>query len=304
MDLHLSRRRLNDLCKEYKYDVAVFHQYPYLIAAFADVLWRHKVKTVRFFHNETISDSKFEWLASFVYSRSLDLSLVNSNYLMQCVPSANSTVVYCPVDRQIELTDDKRREIRARFSTPFEVPLIIQVCRMTERKGHARLLRGLATLKSLTWSCWIVGGPQKEKEASYFKGLKGLAAELRIAERIRFLGTRSDVPELLATADIFCHPNTYPPEPFGIALVEALQAGLPVITTAMGGALEIVSEQCGVLVPPEDNVALSEALRRLLMEEGLRRQMSASARTRGKVFTASVQIPLLNAALKTALQST
>jgi glycosyltransferase involved in cell wall biosynthesis len=71
----------------------------------------------------------------------------------------------------------------------------------------------------------------------------------------------------------------------------------------MGGAMEIVSEQCGFLVPPEDNVALADALRRLLTEKRLRQEMSASARTRGEVFKASVQIPLLNAALTTALAS-
>jgi glycosyltransferase involved in cell wall biosynthesis len=206
------------------------------------------------------------------------------------------------VDKQIELTDEKRKEIRARFDTPSEEPLVVQVGRMAERKGHKRLLHALAALKSLRWMCWIVGGPQKKGETAYFSSLKSLARELEIGDRVRFLGTRSDVPELLAAADIFCHPNTYPPEPFGIAFVEALQAGLPVVTSAMGGALEIVSEQCGFLIPPEDDVALSEALRRLLTEDGLRRQMSASARTRGEVFTPSVQIPLLNAALRTALR--
>src|SRR5262249_10749796 len=43
--LHLARRRLNEVCSEYRYDAAVCHQYPYLVAAFADVLWRHRVKT-------------------------------------------------------------------------------------------------------------------------------------------------------------------------------------------------------------------------------------------------------------------
>lgn len=302
MALHLARQRLNQLCREYKYDVAVFHQYPYLIAAFADVLWRRQVNTVRFFHNEIVPGSRFEGLVRLIYGRTLALSLVNSRFLLQRIPGAKGRVVYCPVDKRIELTDEKRREIRARFATPFDEPLIIQVCRMTERKGHARLLRSLARLKSLSWTCWIVGGPQKDKEVSYFEALKSLSAELEIVDRVRFLGTRSDVPELLAAADIFCHPNTYPPEPFGIALVEALQAGLPVITTAMGGALEIVSEQCGFLVPPEDDAALSDSLRRLLTEEGVRRQMSASARMRGEVFTPNVQIPLLNGALLAALR--
>jgi glycosyltransferase involved in cell wall biosynthesis len=301
--LRLARRRLNEACREYKYDVAVFHQYPYLVAAFADLLLRRKVKTVRYFHNETNPSYWLERLVRLIYTRFLDLSVFVSHFLRRCIPDVNGIVVYCPVDRQIELTDEERNKIRARFATPSEDPLVVQVCRMAERKGHTLLLRALATLKSLRWTCWIVGGPQTEEQITYFDKVKSLAGELGIADRVRFLGTRNDVPELLAAADIFCHPNTYPPEPFGIAFVEALQAGLPVVTSAMGGAMEIVSEQCGFLVSPEDNVALSDALGRLLTEDRLRREMSVAARARGEVFAASVQIPLLNAALKSALAS-
>jgi len=303
MALYLARGRLSNICKEYKYDVGVFHNYPYLVAAFADVLWRRKVKTVRYFHNETHPTSKLERLVRHVHTRFLDLSVFDSQFLLERMPTAKGTVVYYPVDRQIELTREKRNEIRAQCATTPEDPIVIQVCRMTERKGHTRLLRALAMLKVLRWTCWIVGGPQREIEASYFERVKSLTDELGIADRVRFLGTRSDVPQLLAAADIFCHPNIYPPEPFGIALVEALQAGLPVVTSAMGGPVEIVSEQCGFLVPPEDNAALADALRRLLTEDRLRREMSVSARARGNVFRASVQIPLLNAALTTALAS-
>jgi glycosyltransferase involved in cell wall biosynthesis len=301
--LHLARERLNEVCREHKYDVAVLHQYPFLVAAFADVLWRRKVKTARYFHNEVIPHSRLERFVRVFYTRFLDLSVFDSHFLLKSSPEVTGTVVYYPVDRQIELTQERRNEIRTRFATRTEDPLVVQVCRMAERKGHARLLRALATLKSLRWTCWIVGGPQKEREVTYFESLKNLAEELGIADRVRFLGTRADVPELLAAADIFCHPNTYPPEPFGIAFVEALQAGLPVITSAMGGALEVVSERCGFLVPPADDAALADALRRLLTEDSLRREMSVSARARGAVFRADVQVPLLNAALKSSMAS-
>ena len=53
------------------------------------------------------------------------------------------------------------------------------------------------------------------------------------------------MPALLAAADLFCQPNTAP-EPFGLSLVEALQAGLPVVTSGIGGACEIVDASCGV----------------------------------------------------------
>jgi glycosyltransferase involved in cell wall biosynthesis len=299
--LRLARRRLNEVCREYKYDVAVFHQSPHLVAALADVLWRRNVKLVRYFHNETYPGSRIERLVRLIYRHFLDLSVFNSSFLLKSIPDANGTVVYCPADGNVELTDEKRQKIRERFATPLEDPLVIQVCRMEERKGHSRLLQALATLKSIRWTCWIVGGPQRESEISYFDNVKSLAGELGIADRVRFLGTRNDVPALLAAADIFCHPNSYPPEPFGIAFVEALQAGLPVVTSAMGGAMEIVSEECGFLLPPEDDIALADALRRLLTEDRLREGMSLSARARGEVFSARVQIPLLNAALKTVL---
>ena len=73
----------------------------------------------------------------------------------------------------------------------------------------------------------------------YLEGLRAEAAALGIGWRVNFLGQRGDVARLLAAADTHCQPNTGP-EPFGITFVEALYAGLPVVTTSIGGALEIV----------------------------------------------------------------
>ena len=75
-----------------------------------------------------------------------------------------------------------------------------------------------------------------------------LVARKGLAERVRFLGERADVPDLLGAADIHCQPNSSP-EPFGLAFVEALHAALPVVTSDAGGAREIVTPACGVLVP-------------------------------------------------------
>jgi glycosyltransferase involved in cell wall biosynthesis len=84
------------------------------------------------------------------------------------------------------------------------------------------------------------------------------------------------VPRLMAAADIYCQPNLTP-EPFGIAFVEALAAGLPVVTTAAGGALEILDEQCGVLVPDSTPAAIAAALQRLIDTPSLRALLSAAA---------------------------
>jgi glycosyltransferase involved in cell wall biosynthesis len=78
---------------------------------------------------------------------------------------------------------------------------------------------------------------------------------------------------LLDAADVYCQANTGP-ESFGIALVEALYAGLPVVTSALGGALEVIEEPWGVLVPPGHIGALAGALGGLLADGGARRRLA------------------------------
>ena len=102
------------------------------------------------------------------------------------------------------------------------------------------------------------------------EGLKRLASRLGIAERVRFVGERADVARFLAAADIYCQPNVGP-EAFGLTFVEAMRAGLPVVTTAIGGAREIVDDSCGVLVPPGDAHALASSLHTLIDGPGFLR---------------------------------
>jgi len=138
---------------------------------------------------------------------------------------------------------------------------------MEDWKGHKALLHALATLRnSPRWVCWIAGGAQKRREARYLGSLRRLASRLGISHRVRFLGSRPDVSKLLSAADIYCQPNSRP-EPFGIAFVEALRAGLPVVTTALGGALEVVDHSCGIPIPLGDPFSLARALRDLVKNQ-------------------------------------
>src|SRR5205807_8459590 len=154
--------------------------------------------------------------------------------------------------------------VRSELQTPSEATVIIQVSRMEAWKGHSLHLQALADLpRNAHWFAWIVGGGQRPSEVEYEARLKEKAGELGIAGKVRFTGQRDDVARLLSAADIFCQPNLSP-EPFGISLIEALNAGLPVVTTALGGALEIINDSCGILVSPNDAAVLAEALRQLV----------------------------------------
>ena len=150
--------------------------------------------------------------------------------------------------------------MRRSLKTPAQDVVVIQVSRLESWKGQHVLLDALARIRDVGgWTCWIAGGAQRPSDVRYREQLEAIATQGGIADRVRFLGERNDVPALLAAADLFCQPNTAP-EPFGLSLVEALQAGLPVVTSGVGGACEIVDGSCGLLTPPGDSMALADAL--------------------------------------------
>jgi len=117
----------------------------------------------------------------------------------------------------------------------------------------------------------------------YERELRQAARVFDLEARIRFAGQRRDVPALLRAADIYCQPNTAP-DAFGLSFVEAMHAGLPVVTSGIGGALEIVDRDCGCLLPPGDEDALTDALRALIVDGEARARMGQAARCRPAVI--------------------
>ena len=104
-----------------------------------------------------------------------------------------------------------------------------------------------------------------------------LVASLDLSNRVHFLEYRTDVPELMKAVDLLVFPSRY--EPFGLVVIEAMAAGLPVITAATTGAAEIITPECGiVLSEPDDIQALARALSLLTSDRNLRSQMGQAAR--------------------------
>ncbi|HEU4453959.1 MAG TPA: glycosyltransferase family 4 protein [Longimicrobium sp.] len=111
-------------------------------------------------------------------------------------------------------------------------------------------------------------------DGPYLEELRALAAA-RGLENVHFLGRRTDVPALLPGAAIAVVPSLWE-EAFGLAVVEAMAAGVPLVASRTGGVPELVEEEkTGLLVPPGDARALAGALRRLLRDERLRASMEA-----------------------------
>ena len=197
-----------------------------------------------------------------------DFAICNSRYtanslsaLFQELPNE---VLHCPVPKPQATELNARTILRNTLGANEQTTVILIAARFEEWKGHRVLLEALARLKdNHSWRCWIAGGTQRSHEQAYFKTLKIQARDSDINDRIQFLGARNDVDGLMAAADIYCQPNTGP-EPFGISFIEALYAGLPVVTSNFGGAAEILTPNCGTLLPPGDATALANELRLLI----------------------------------------
>lgn len=291
-----SRRTLNDLLRRNEFDVAVCPS-TWSQAIFGPVVRSAGLPLVFWFHTPV---DGWHWLERWARLTSPDLALCNSQFTASTAwklyPHVRKELLYNPVALpELRSSNGERSAVRAELKTPEEATVIVQVGRMETWKGHALHLKALGMLSDLPgWVCWQVGGAQRPQEFQYLKELENTALRLGIADRVHFLGQRSDVPRLLAAADIYCQPNTGP-EPFGIALVEALLARLPIVTTAIGGAMEIVDDSCGVLVPPDDAHKLAASLRRLIQDRTLRANLGAAGPARArKLCDAETQIGRLN----------
>ena len=148
-----------------------------------------------------------------------------------------------------------------------------------------------------TWKLWIAGAAQRPHEQPYLEDLHREVARLGLDPRVRFLGDRRDVPLVMRAADIFCQANEGP-EPFGVVFAEALLSGVPVVTTHMGGAPEIVSDECGRLVPAGDIDALARVLAELVDDSGLRARLGLRGPAHAAARSApAVVLPQIEAAI-------
>jgi glycosyltransferase involved in cell wall biosynthesis len=157
---------------------------------------------------------------------------------------------------------------------------LLCVATLVPAKGHDVLLTALARVADLDWELVCVGS--RQRDPAYAADLVGLTQKLGLQQRVRFVGVRAGA-ELAATyAASDLHVLATRLESYGMVLTESLARGVPVIATAVGGVPEAVGhvadgERPGGLVPPDDPVALGDAVRRWLEEPRLRATLRARA---------------------------
>jgi glycosyltransferase involved in cell wall biosynthesis len=155
---------------------------------------------------------------------------------------------------------------RASLDTPAEAPLLLAMGRLHEAKAHDVSLTALKALPEAY--LWIAGvGPEEAK-------LKALAEGLGVAERVRFLGWRTDPSALYRAADVCVFPSRY--EPLGNVVIQAWAHGLPVVAAESQGPKALIrQDDDGLLVPIDDPEALADAVGQLLDAPARRASLAA-----------------------------
>ncbi|MBR2925227.1 MAG: glycosyltransferase family 4 protein [Clostridia bacterium] len=169
-----------------------------------------------------------------------------------------------------------RREAREMLEIPQDAQVLLTVGEHSVRKNHTAILRAAAQLPGVqVLLCgWGDGKPE----------LEALAEELKISDRVRFLGFRDDLPKVYPAADVFVFPSLH--EGLPVALMEAMACGLPAVVSNARGCVDLIEqEKGGFLRNPMDVDGMAKDIRTLLEDEALRERMGAVNRETMKGYS-------------------
>ena len=204
-------------------------------------------------------------------------------------PARRTTLVYPGIDLRrfdSEAVPDLA-EARASLNLDRDVPIVGMVARLQRWKGVHLLIEALPQVRaSFPDTIALIVGGAHFAEPEYEAHLKALASRLGVGQDVVFAGLRSDIPVWLSAMNVVAHPAAN--EPFGLAVVEAMALGKPVVASDSGGPLEIIEHgESGLLFRTGDARDLAAGLCRVLGDPGLAARLAACARERAQLFSSS-----------------
>ncbi|MBA7597476.1 D-inositol 3-phosphate glycosyltransferase [subsurface metagenome] len=232
---------------------------------------------------------KFRLYVDKVLMRFTDKMLVNSfavkDFLVQMagIKSYKIAVIYNGLDldrfhQKINVLQERRN-----LGLDSQVSVVGTVARICHYKGLHFLIRSIPQILDVfpQVKFLIVGNANLKPERIYKRKLKRLISGLGVSSSVIFTGFRRDIPRVMATFDLFALPSLR--EGFSNVLLEAMAMGKPVVATNVGGNPETITDgQTGILVPPKDPIALSEAIISLLKDRSRAIEMGKKGRRRVK----------------------
>lgn len=189
------------------------------------------------------------------------------------IPHGIDMTEYAPADPEL------RRARRRALKLPEDKQLVTYTGRLIQGKGLETLFEAWRALRDVPDLHLVIVGSGAGQVISIEDRLRASAAEPDLAGRITFTGRLDDIPSVLQASDLFVFPTL--DEALGMSAVEAQACGLPAVASRTGGVPDVVEDGAtGLLVPPRNSVELAAALRRLVLDEALRRRFALAARER------------------------
>jgi len=258
------------LLRDGKFDVVNTHsRRDTLIAAAAGRLaGTPLIVRTRHLANRAGSMLSYTWLPHRVTTVS---NHVRDYLISRGVPKQHIATVYSPIVLPAPVEHSTLREELGLAKTDI---VVICVAVMRAAKGHQQLLEALQPLmRTHPTLHWVVVG----SGSPTFENTQALVQKAGVADRVHFMGTRRDIPNLLAGADIFALATRQ--EASGTVFVEAAASGLPVVATDVGGVSEMMrQDETGFLVQLDDAAGLQHALAKLIDDVPLRQRMGDAGR--------------------------
>ncbi len=193
----------------------------------------------------------------------------------EAAPASKTHLVYNGISLQSASDVSIRQRKRDELGLSPDAIVLIIVANLISYKGHIDLLMACARLAPGNWTLLVVGADPVGLQATLEARTHGLG----ISENVRFLSSRSDVPDLLTAADIGVLASHE--EGFSNAILEGMAARLPMVVTDVGGNAEaVIDGETGIVVPAQAPNRMAEALHRLIADPQLRVTMGRAGRRR------------------------
>lgn len=248
--------------------------------------------TLFFTDHMGVSSSKKDWFHRWTYSKVTRLfSISRTTHALNLqafpLPPSRITQLYNGIDLtpyQSQPSTLEKRQSRRALNLPQDGILLGIPGRINPGKGQMQAVQALAVLAQQSlednWHAVMIGGAAgpDAKEGGFKDQLRERIHALGIQDRITFIGFRSDMPRCLQLLDIAAIASQH--EAFGLSVIESMAAGCAVVGANSGAIPELIDNNVGLLVDPNDSDAFAASFARLINDEPSRRAMGERARQR------------------------
>ena len=285
--LHYSKGKYNPLVilelRKYLrcYDIVHVHLFPAQYWA-AICKWLFRLKTPLVTTEHSTSNTRFNysvttWTDRWVYRRYAAIicisEAVNQVMVQRILGQVPTLTINNGID--IDMFSMAKPLPHSYFSVPDDAYILMQVARFQSEKNQDCVIRALKHLPKNVYAVFAGDGERMEL-------CKSLAKEIGVAERVRFLGVREDIPQLWASADIAVMSSHW--EGFGLSILEAMAAGIPAIATKVKG-LSLVIGNSDLCFPDDDDRQLAVLVQQLIQDDHYRQQVSTYCQKQASQFS-------------------